>query len=298
MFTVSDEMPVMQIAKYFGPATVIDFDEDKNLVLLKINGINGDAEAWSRLAIPYNHKFILGDEVLAAGEDINEMYVIGILNLSSKNAAEENKLSLENKSHTVKNKTGQSEKFKLHTESGELIFEYDEEKRKYRVNVKAGDIEFVSDGSISFISKENIHFKSSQSIEMECRSGMRFSILDLIGKVLSSMSLRHRKIKLDSSNLDVTSQRADIAVQDLKYLGTNFSATIKRVKLIAGKFETIVNDIINRAKNVYSTVEELTQLKTKRMRTFVVSTLHIKAKNSYLKSEEDFKINGKKIHLG
>jgi hypothetical protein len=49
---------------------------------------------------------------------------------------------------------------------------------------------------------------------------------------------------------------------------------------------------------MYNTVEQLSQLKTGRMRTLVKSTFHLKAKNSMLKSEEDFKVRAEKIHLG
>ncbi len=70
------------------------------------------------------------------------------------------------------------------------------------------------------------------------------------------------------------------------------------LKLISGKVETLANDIIEKAKTVYRTVEGLTQLRTGRMRTMVEASYHLKAKKTFLKAEEDFKVKAEKIHLG
>jgi hypothetical protein len=114
----------------------------------------------------------------------------------------------------------------------------------------------------------------------------------------SSISIDKIKMKLSSPNLNIISKHAVFHIEFSRYIGNSFSAVIKQSKLIAGKFETIANDIVTRAKNVFKTVEELTQLKTGRMRTLVKSTLHIRSKNYYQFSEEDYKVNAEKIHLG
>ena len=299
MFTLSDEISVMQKNKYFGPATVMDINEKEGLVLLRIESMGRDIRTWGRPAIPYPRKSICGETVLAAGEDINAVYIIGLLDGSSAEETVERRVTLKNGAYASVSVNDGAENFQLCSESGELIFEYDPETGKSRLNIQSGDLEFVTkNGNINFISEKDICFTSKQSIEMGSRYGIRLAIINAIGRVISSMSLNPGKVKLSGPELGITAQRGEIHIEDSKFIGSNFSGTFKHAKVIAGKLETLANDVIGRAKNVYKTVEELSQLKTGRMRILINSTFHIKAKRSYLKSEEDFKVIADKIHLG
>ncbi len=161
-----------------------------------------------------------------------------------------------------------------------------------------GDLEFASKGNINFSSEGNINLKSRQLVQIESENGIRISVKNLIDRIQSSIFMDKIKTKLSSPNLNIISKQADLEIDFSKYIGTNFSLVMKHTRLIADKFENIANDIITRAKNVYKTVKELTQLKTGRLRTLVSSTIHVKSKNSYQYSEEDFKVNAEKIHLG
>ena len=56
--------------------------------------------------------------------------------------------------------------------------------------------------------------------------------------------------------------------------------------------------VIAKARNIYQTVEELSQVRAGRMRTIVAKTFHFKSKKAFVKAEEDYKIKAEKIHLG
>ena len=197
------------------------------------------------------------------------------------------------------NKSNNSEKIEVYNKKNELIFEYSPETGNSKINIESGNLEFVTkNGDINFISEGNISFKSNHSIIIESLINIQASVMNTINKVVSSLSFNQQKIKMNSSELDMTTLRTNIKTGEMKYIGYKFSATVKYGKLIAGKLETLSNDIICKAKNIYNNVDELVQLKASRVRTLIKNNLHIKAKNSYLKSDEDFKINGEKIHLG
>ena len=55
---------------------------------------------------------------------------------------------------------------------------------------------------------------------------------------------------------------------------------------------------MEKARNVYRTADELTQLKTGRLRTVVESSAHFKANAAFFKATEDFNVDGEKINLG
>jgi hypothetical protein len=232
---------------------------------------------------------------LAAGDDINLIYVLGLLESSSNT---ENKLIAANGAYASIKKNNSEEKILVHSPQGDLIFEYDSLSGKSIVNVQSGDLEFASKGNINFSSEGNINLKGRQSVQIESENGIRISVKNLIDRIQSSIFLDKIKTKFSSPNLNIISKRADLEIDISKYIGTNFSLVMKHTRIIADKFENIANDIITRAKNVFKTVEELTQLKTGRLRTLVSSTIHVKSKNSYQFAEEDFKVNADKIHLG
>ena len=60
----------------------------------------------------------------------------------------------------------------------------------------------------------------------------------------------------------------------------------------------VVETLIERASNSYRTVEELSQVTAGRMRALVSGLYQVRSKTANLRSEEVFKIDGEKIHLG
>ncbi|HVO74257.1 MAG TPA: DUF3540 domain-containing protein [Ignavibacteriaceae bacterium] len=294
MFSISEEVPFKQFVKYFGPAKVLDKSKDGKSLLLGIEYDGETLQTWGRAVISATGNFIYGDTVLAAGEE-GGVYILGLLESSSSRT--EDKLIAANGAYVSLLKKEYIETILVHSKKGELIFEYDPNSGKCVINSQPGDIEFRG-GNISFLSEGNINLKSRQIIQIESSGGIMLSVKNIIDKLQSSMFLDKIRMKLSSSSLNIISKRADLQIESSRYLGNNFFLVMKHAKIIAGKFETIANDIVTRAKNVFKTVDQLTQLKTGRMRTLVKSTLHIKSKNSYQYSEEDFKVNAEKIHLG
>lgn len=64
------------------------------------------------------------------------------------------------------------------------------------------------------------------------------------------------------------------------------------------KIETKAKTLIHKAQDMYQSVENLSQLKTGRLKMLIKSTCHIKSKDTVLKAEEDFKVKAEEINLG
>jgi len=294
MKIVYEEMPVRTNVQYFGPADVIYYDKKSATVLLKLN--NYETETVARVSIPDCPELYPGNKVLAISNDSKDFYVIGLIDYTK---PKEDKIVSEKGVYAVIKKSPDNEKIQICSDNGQLIFEYDTEKSVSRINIESGNLEFITkDGDINFISQGNISFKGRQSILLESLTGVRFSVKDIFGKVLSNLSLNFRKFNIDSPDINLTSARTKINSEEIKILSNKFSGISRQWNIVSDKIETSANDIISKTRNIFATVEELSQLKAGRVRNLIKSTLHIKAKNTYLKSEEDFKINGDKIHLG
>ena len=94
-------------------------------------------------------------------------------------------------------------------------------------------------------------------------------------------------VNVESGDLEFVTHNGDIAFR-----------SARKILLAAQRLETRAETVVEKAANVYQTVEELTQLQTGRMRTLVDGSCHLKARDAFLKAEQDFKVDGNQIHLG
>jgi hypothetical protein len=287
---------------YFGPARVLKYDEAERRVQVLISLSESKKnvhKSWARLAIPNAYTPRWGDTVLVAGDDRDHVYVLGLLNTQAPEPASPEALVLKNGARAVVDGTQEKEKLRVFTKEGGLIFEYDPRTGKSRVNVPTGDLEVVTrNGDIAFTSARGIRFHSKGPIEMESPKGIGLTASSDFDENHSSLKLGSRKASLTGPELDFKAQRGDIEIEEVKYLGKRFSGKISNVRVIMERLETFTNNVIDKARNVYKTVEGLTQLRTGRMRTLVDETYQLKSKKAFLKSEGDFKVRGDKIYLG
>ncbi len=122
MFSISEEIPINCLVKYFGPAKVLDKSRDGKCLLLGLEKDGDKIQTWGKIMISSSTNFSFGDIVLAAGDDINRIYVLGLIE-SPSNA--ENKLIAANGAYASIKKNNSEEKILVHSPRGNLIFEYD-----------------------------------------------------------------------------------------------------------------------------------------------------------------------------
>jgi hypothetical protein len=94
-------------------------------------------------------------------------------------------------------------------------------------------------------------------------------------------------VNVEDGDLEFVTRRGSIAFK-----------SAQTISLSAPRLETEANTVVAKADNVYQTVAELSQLQTGRMRTLVEGTCLLKARDAFLKAEQDFKVDGQQIHLG
>lgn len=305
MPNVAELYPLVTETRYFGPARVLETDESENSVRVRIEEMPGNPETWCRVALPFKYDFIQGDEALIAGEDVENLYVIGMLthrnSQSSARTETSSELKMDNGAYALIDDSIDSSEsgiLRVFSKRKELLFEYDPVAEKARVMVESGDLEFATqDGDITISSARNIRL-DGQEIDIRSRSGIRLGVADIIGQLRSALSLGPRKMKITSPELDITAQRSLVHIEEMRYTGKRFLGKVGYVQLIAQKLETAAKTVIEKAENVYRTVRQLTQLKTGRKRTIVDSTYYLKTKKSILKADDDFKVKADKIHLG
>lgn len=116
------------------------------------------------------------------------------------------------------------------------------------------------------------------------------------------------RVNIARGSLELATQDGDICLDSARSVrikgraidmcGSDLTVRTSRTRLITDRLETFAKTVVEKARNVYRTVTQLAQTRSGRMRTLVDETYQLKSKKAYLKSEEDFKVKGEKIHLG
>jgi hypothetical protein len=292
MSPFTENYPWLTDTRYLGPARVLEIQESGSYIQVQLENASDNKVIRARKAIA--GQLHPGDSVLVMGEDPDHLYIIGLLEQKGVNTSSGNRIVLDGGTQAARD--GQS--LKIFSRKKELLFEYDEKNGKAKINLESGDIEFVTrNGNISFAAGKDI-LLHGQTIGITSRTGMVMGVLDKLGKLKSALTMKANDLQLNSEEVAIEAQKGDLRINETAITGKKLDANFDSSKITTNRLETIAQTIISKAKNMYNTVEQLSQLKTGRMRTLVKNTFHLKAKNSMLKSDEDFKVRAEKIHLG
>ena len=298
MTSVAEKYEWMPQTRYLGPARVLEVDNPGRRVRLRLTGYPHEGSKWARIAISGHHSLNPGDLALVVGEELSDLYLIGVLNGENPSHALEKKIALSGGTQAEAASRPEEQTLRVFSPKKELLFEYDEKNGRARVNMEAGDIEFVTqNGSITFASSREILFHG-RSIGLTSMRGVCLGVMDALGKLRSALTLQPGTAKVSSPQVDIEAERGNFQVENVRYAGQKLLSKIGQAKLKIDRLESTAATVIARAKNVFQTVEQLSQVKAGRMRTLVDKTFHFKSKKAYLKSEEDYKIKAEKIHLG
>lgn len=290
----SDSVQVTR--RQFSEAEVVSVAPSEGMVRVRLTGDLGGRQVWAKIAAAAPSPAVEGDKVLVAGEDEDNLYVIGWLGARCSRDEPRRVVQTESGGYAAVERAGDSETLRVFSRRGDLVFEYDPESERARISAGAGELE-LSAGDLTLSAQGRVRIQG-QSIEMTTRSLFRVSVVGAAGKLLSKMELGRESSHISCAKIGLTARRGEVDVVETKFRGRNIEAEVGRARWVIGKLERIAKTVIDRAKNVYRTVEQLSQLRAGRVRTRVESTYYVKSRRALLKSEEDFKIDGERIHLG
>ncbi len=300
-------------AEFFGPARVVEVDDSGSRiqVMLAAAGAEGDQPSlprsvWAERAMPLDCVLGWGDTVLVAGSESEDLYVIGVLGApgpvpesaprSQPQSEGAREMALSN---GLRAESPDGESLSVYAADGRMLFRHDGDSGQSRVQLPEGDVEFVAgSGSIDFVAAEKIRFTSRQAIELSSLAGIRLAAHDAIEKATSLLNVTPRKVDFDSDELGVKASKAELSIEEASFRGQRLEATVRQIKSVVKRSETLAETVIEKAKNTYRSVEALSQLSAGRVRTLVEGAYQLKSRDAFLKSDEDFKIDGEKIHLG
>ncbi|MCB2147255.1 MAG: DUF3540 domain-containing protein [Deltaproteobacteria bacterium] len=289
-------VPLPAMASTIEPAIVMgNCDSDDNIRVCRPGGsIDRDA----RLAVYPRPELEPGDEVLTMTDGSGRAYVVGVLSCNTEKKSRSGQLRLANGAYARIDRSLADESLKLYSKENELLIDYHCGTGTVKVNVASGNLDFTTtNGSIAFHSAKDIHM-DGDCVAVNARNDIRMGVRDPHGGSGPVMSMKARKMQLVSPVMELTAQRAQLFLQETQIAGKKLIGRIGNIQSISRKIESVADTVMTKAKNVYRTVSELSQLKAGRQRTLIEKTSHMKAQKTIMKSDQDFKIKAEKIHLG
>jgi hypothetical protein len=145
------------------------------------------------------------------------------------------------------------------------------------VYAPAGDLAFAAErGSIEFAARDAVRLRAEREVELAAG----------------------QTIHVGGPALTARVQRASLQADEAGVTARAIAVTAEKAVQLVGVLETTATRILERAKNVYRDVEELSQTRAGRMRLVVQQTFHLLGRRTLIRAEKDARIDGEKIYLG
>lgn len=260
MLTEFDTLATETGARYFGPARVLGASDKNDTLRIVLGDLSADSEAEARIPVSLPVDPDPGDLVLVAGDRSAGFFILAVLARGFTDTAPTRTLTSDAGAAVTLEEAPGASSIKVFSKNKALLFEYEPATEKIRLHMAPGDLEVNVPG--------NIRFCAGNAVEIA------------------------------GETVNVQAKQGTVQVGRMKYVGNRVDAVVKRSRLFIDRAERVSNTVIEKTRNAYHTVEQLTQLRTGRMRTLVDSTYHLKSKKAYLKSEQDFNVDGEHINLG
>jgi hypothetical protein len=130
-------------------------------------------------------------------------------------------------------------------------------------------------------------------VTLRCRSG-RFAVAAQQGVSIASAS----DVSVVGGRVEVNAVEGAVVLQRLSVFGRYLKSEFEKVKSIAGTFDAVMDRFSQKVKRSYRTVDEVEQLRAKRIDHRAEDLMNLRGKNTLMTAENLVKVDGEQIHLG
>lgn len=106
------------------------------------------------------------------------------------------------------------------------------------------------------------------------------------------------EVSLTGQELRVSALSGTVFVEKLAYLGSRLSAEVEAIKTLGAVCDSVFERVSQRVKRSFRTVEDIDQLKAKKIDYAAESTMALRAENAVVHAEEIVKVDASQVQLG
>ncbi len=291
--STTDIVQQTPVSTGFSTAEVLECDESGQYVRVSTTANWDTPSCWARLATGPLRP-VVGDQVLVAGGNSDDMYVIGCLSPPSSA-----RLTTEHGTYAeCKTNSDGHETVCVMTKENELLFEHDPHKGVTRVAVPEGSLELATkQGDLVLSSAGNVRITGG-AVDVRARHRLTLGVIDTLGRAKSWFRMLQDRLQAGGTNLELEVENTEVHSHSTRVSSNEISVEAKRLTVTAEQLESTAETRIEQSGSVYQTVVDLLQQQTGRLRTYVSGLSHFHSKRAYFSSEETFNIDGDKVNLG
>jgi len=130
-------------------------------------------------------------------------------------------------------------------------------------------------------------------LEVRLKTG-RFGVSAARGVAITS----GEEVSLVGQALNVSALSGTVFVQKLAYLGSRLKAEVEAIKTVGSVCDSVFERVSQRMKRSFRTVEDIDQLKAKKIDYAAETTMALRAEHAIVNAEELVKVDGKQIQMG
>lgn len=110
--------------------------------------------------------------------------------------------------------------------------------------------------------------------------------------------LTRKRLETVASAISMRAEEGSFAIDRLSMVGKELVANTRVAKLVTGALESIAERVQHHAKRSFRTIEQLDQLRAKRIDYRTDEELSLRARHAFVSATELVKILGEQIHMG
>lgn len=253
-------------------------------------GGRGPREARVATAGPYRPG--VGDEVLVALDERGAAYVIGVLRALRLVHDGAGVATRDGSTATVEEEDGH-EVLRVRGAGGRLLFEHRPQERRSVVHAPEGDLCLRADaGDLTLQAARAVRVEAPE-IRVDAGRRARVSTPD------GELDLDGPDARLRAGTIDARAARARLRADHARLSARRLLTVADRVKHVATEvLETHAGRLVERARESYRDVEELSQTRAGRLKLVAERTLSVLGLDTRIKARRDVKVLGDKIYLG
>lgn len=244
------------------PAVVVEVSPDGSIRVDTAGGLRR-----ARIAMAGGYRPQIGDRVLLASGEGEELYAVGVLRALREAADDAVVTECVDGTQVRLEETEGEQVLRVANAAGQVLFEhFPAEQRSVvraqgslEVRAQAGDLELSSD--------KKVRIQSGEGVELEAPS--------FVGKV--------DRVRLEADKVVTAARVVD--------------TTAELVRQTVGILDTNAQRILERAKEVFRDVEGLAQTRAGSVRMVAEKAFRILGERTHLKARKDMKLRGERIYL-
>lgn len=277
--------------RYLGPGVVVRADRDRR--------------SRVDVALPWSEDHVQAEVATAGADGLRQgqrvlvcltaggaAYVIGTLGAVDQRVSTREGAAAELVDH------GEGERLEVRDPDGGLVFEYDPAGKRAHVRIPEGDLDVVAPKGDLTLGAGGAVRLTGQTIDLAATSAVRAFVHAAASGITSAIRLGRRSTRIDTDGFRMNAKHADVSAQTGHLTGDRMETDVDELRTTARRIRTTAEKVTQRFGSLCQRVKGLLQTRAGRLRSLVSGSWHARAKRADLRTEETFKVDGRKIHLG